>query len=316
MTFCRFYATKNVSNFAIDEFFDNVIMVAALSMMRKSPGRPTNDRWIVLQGNNGMLNRAILCVVAAAGTFALVPSQAQAQDRDICNGSSGPAGFFNTSDGVSRGFYTWFTYNASSNDCLKLKANGVRRFVANWTLSGNGSDAVGGMGWDVGTSNRVMKYKILSMSGLTGKLSIGSYGWTCNTKKVEYYIIDSYNGSYVPWDPARNANAIPIKWGTGALRKIDTDGGKYLVYKTTRTNAGNACGANATFDQYWSVRETPLPASTTTTNTITFANHVSGWAGMGLTLGTFGKPATGRAYQVIGVEGLNTSNGSVEIDIE
>lgn len=259
-----------------------------------------------------MLFRVAFCAAIAA--VALMPAQAQAQDKNVCN-SSGEAGTYKTSDNVSRGFYTWYTFNASSNDCLKLKADGVRKFTADWSLSGNGSDAVGGMGWDLGTASRVMKYKMTSASNLTGKLSIGAYGWTCVTKIVEYYIVDSYNGSYVPYDEVNRRDATPIKWASGNERRISSDGGTYRVYRTQRLNAGNACGTNTNFDQYWSVRTSPLAAGTTT-RTISMANHVNGWAGMGMTLGSFTRPTSGRAYQVIGAEGLNTSTGTVSIDIE
>lgn len=264
-----------------------------------------------------MFTRAIFASAAAACAFAFLPAQASANVVE-CNGSTGPNGYAKASNGASLGFWTWFTIGGSSNDCITVDTSSrtnPRKASFAWSLSGDGSDAVGGIGWDLGSASRTIKYKLTNASNLTGKLSIGVYGWTCNRKIVEYYVVDSYNGSYVPYDEVARREATPIKWRSGAERRITSDGGTYRVYVTQRINAGNACGGNTNFLQYWSVRTSSL-APGSTTRTISMKNHVDGWAAMGYTLGDFTRPATGKAYQVVGAEGLNTSTGNVTIDVE
>lgn len=253
-------------------------------------------------------------IVATATLF--TPTEAKAADRTVCGSNgAGPAGFFNpvfNGRRVQRGFWSWFKVTTRRGNCLKLFDESARKFQASWDLSGNGSDAVGGMGWSTGSTSRVIRYKMTQRSLQSGKISIGLYGWTCKDKIVEYYVVDSYRGSYFPFDDVSRREI------TTSLGTVSTDGGTYNIYRTRRTNAGNACGNNTDFDQYWSIRTSPLSSSNSTTRTITFQNHVNAWASKGLNLGQHRQISSGigRPYQIMAVEGLNTSKGQVTIDVQ
>jgi endo-1,4-beta-xylanase len=103
-------------------------------------------------------------------------------------------------------------------------------------------------------------------TGVGGGFSyIGIYGWSVNPLH-EYYIVDDWFGS--PPFPG-------TKMGT-----ITVDGGTYDVFTHTQENQPSITGANATFEQFLSVRQTAR-----TCGTISISEHFSQWASMGLQLG-------------------------------
>lgn len=140
-------------------------------------------------------------------------------------------------------------------------------------------------GWNPGSDHTVSYNGTWANDDVNSYLAV--YGWT-TSPLVEYYIVESF-GSY---DPSSGATQL----GT-----VQSDGGTYNVYKTQRVNQPSIQGT-ATFDQFWSVRQSHRVGGD-----VTVKNHFAAWQKAGLTLGT-------HDYQIVATEGYKSS-GSAEITV-
>jgi endo-1,4-beta-xylanase len=228
--------------------------------MNDSPTHPTRH------GRNRIrlfLGGACAVVLAAASVTLAGTAQAEA-DRTVTSNTTG------THNG-----YFFSYWKDSGNVTMTLGAGG--QYGVQYSGINN---TVVGKGWKPGSSHTVNYSGTWSTSG-NGYLAL--YGWTTNPL-IEYYVVENY-GSYNP--------------STGAQRlgSVTTDGSTYDIYRTQRVNQPSIIG-NATFYQYWSVRQQKR-----TGGTITTANHFNAWAGLGLNLGA-------HDYQILATEGYQSSGSS------
>jgi hypothetical protein len=149
------------------------------------------------------------------------------------------------------------------------------KFSANWTGVGDFLARVG-LGFDqtktptqLGTISADFAE---TKTGGDGLVYVGIYGWTVSPLR-EYYILDDW-GTTKPADTASDGTPR-TKVGV-----ITVDGGTYDVWKHTKTNAPAITGDSETFDQYFSIRQTPRQCGH-----VSISEHFSQWTSMGLQLG-------------------------------
>ncbi|GAA0560589.1 hypothetical protein GCM10010172_49650 [Paractinoplanes ferrugineus] len=214
------------------------------------------------------LRRLLICaagvVLLAVASINLAGVAHAEADRTITSNLTG------THNGY---FFSYWKDNG--NVTMKLGAGGS--YSVQWSGINN---TVVGKGWKPGSSHTVNYSGSFSPNG-NGYLAL--YGWTTNPL-IEYYIVENF-GNYNPSS------------GTTRLGSVTTDGSTYDIYRTQRVNQPSIIG-NATFYQYWSVRQQHR-----TGGTITTANHFNAWSRLGLTLGQ-------HDYQILATEGYQSSGSS------
>jgi endo-1,4-beta-xylanase len=228
-----------------------------------------NDAPVQSKGRSRGRTRLLIggvCAAALVAAAAILPGIANADsDRTLTANETGTHNGF---------FFSYWKDNG--NVTMKLGAGG--NYSYQWS---NINNHVGGKGWKPGSSTRVVNYS--GSFNVNGNGYLALYGWMKNPL-VEYYVVENF-GSYNP--------------STGATRfgSVTTDGSTYDLYRTQRVNQPSIEG-NATFYQYWSIRQ-----SKRTGGTITVANHFNAWKQAGLTLGT-------HDYQIMATEGYQSSGSS------
>jgi endo-1,4-beta-xylanase len=208
---------------------------------------------------------ATAALVTAAVTL-LAPTAHAEADRTLTSNLTG----------THNGYFFSF-WKDSGNASMTLRENG--RYSSSWSNGTN--NWVGGKGWKPG-SNHTVNYSGNYNPG-NQNTYLALYGWTTNPL-VEYYILENW-GSY---NPASQATR---------MGSVTTDGSTYGIYRSQRVNAPSIIG-NATFYQYWSVRE-----SKRSSGTITTSNHFNAWRNAGLNLGQ-------HDYQIMATEGYQSSGSS------
>ena len=171
--------------------------------------------------------------------------------------------------GTADGSYTYNFYTNGQGSASMVVYGVAAEFSATWSNPGDFLARVG-LGFNetktpaqLGTVTATFAE---TKSGTAGYNYIGVYGWSVNPL-VEYYIVEDWFG---------NRPVPGTKSGT-----ITVDGAMYDVYTHTQMNQPTITGQNATFPQYFSVRQTAHSCGT-----ITISDHFSQWASkFNLTLG-------------------------------
>jgi len=176
----------------------------------------------------------------------------------------------NGSGGIAGG-YNYELWRSGSSGTMTVFGVGAA-FKASWNNSGDFLARVG-LKWNsnqtytqLGTVGADYNYTKTGTAG--GYSFIGIYGWSTGTL-VEYYIVDDWFGGGSP------------PTGGGSMKgTLSIDGGTYNIYTHQQVNQPSITGSNATFWQFFSVRQTPRQCGH-----ISISEHYKKWASLSMTLG-------------------------------
>jgi hypothetical protein len=159
------------------------------------------------------------------------------------------------SSGGGSGSMTVYAVDAT----FKASWNGVGDFLARVGLNFDSTKTYD----QLGTISADYAYTRTGSGG--GFSYIGIYGWSVSPM-VEWYIVDDWFGNKP--NPGSKGGSITV------------DGATYDVYTHTQNNQPSITGMNATFPQFFSVRQSPRQCGH-----ISISEHFKAWANMGHTLG-------------------------------
>jgi len=179
--------------------------------------------------------------------------------------------------------YEMWTEGGNNNKLIWYGANqgGGAAFRAEWN---NPNDFLGRVGYFFGSGRKYTAYKNLycgfnytrSERSTAGAYSyIGIYGWSRNPL-IEYYIVEDWFGNQ--WQSDTGPMGTGTTQGT-VIGSFTVDGSVYQIHKSTRTNKPSIDG-NATFTQFFSVRQTPRKSGT-----ISITEHFKKWEELNMKLG-------------------------------
>ena len=179
--------------------------------------------------------------------------------------------------------YEMWTEGGNNNKLIWYGADerGGAAFRAEWN---NPDDFLGRVGYYWGNGGKYTSYGNLfcdfeyTRSGrYTGGpyySYIGIYGWSRNPL-VEYYIVEDWFGNN--WQLDNTPITINTTGGT-VQGTFTVDDSVYQIIKNTRT--GPSIDGNATFTQFFSIRQTPRKSGT-----ISITEHFKKWEELGMELG-------------------------------
>lgn len=205
-------------------------------------------------------------VTGTGGTVGTGGATGTGGSSGTCAAGTTPTGgktYSTGSQGTAAGTYTYNFYTNGQGSASMTVYGVDAEFSAQWSNPGDFLARVG-LGFNetktpsqLGTITATFAE---TKSGTAGYNYIGVYGWSVNPLK-EYYIVEDWFG---------NRPVPGTKVGT-----MTVDGAMYDVYTHTQTNQPTITGMNATFEQYFSVRQTAHQCGT-----ITVSQHFSQWASM------------------------------------
>ena len=214
------------------------------------------------------------CLGAAALLGCGGTNDATANSGPVCPAGTIPTGGHMVSGfgaGTADGSYTYNFYTNGQGSSSMTVYGVDAEFSASWS---NPGDFLARVGLGFGSNETPTQLGALSASFAETKTGsggdwdyVGIYGWSENPL-YEYYIVDD-------WFGGGSLNPGGTKMGT-----INVDDGTYNVFRHTQTNQPAITGGNATFDQFFSIRQTPRSCGT-----ISISEHFSQWATMGMQLG-------------------------------